>query len=102
MSQTSRELVSKVLNVFKNFMQIFSPKYFARLSCNCQAIVVKHLCECRESVAVKFWQIYNATVARYIFKIRPKFTNMLHKCHMLNTHSSTCSYGFRDKDFFPS
>ena len=28
MSRTSRELVSKFLNMFKNFMQIFSPKYF--------------------------------------------------------------------------
>ena len=31
-SRTSRELVAKVLNMFKNFMRIFSPKYFARLS----------------------------------------------------------------------
>ena len=31
-SQTSRELVAKFLNMFKNFMRIFSQKYFARLS----------------------------------------------------------------------
>ena len=29
-----RELVAKVANMFKNFMQIFSPKYFARRSCD--------------------------------------------------------------------
>ena len=27
-----RELVTKFLNLFKNFMRVFSPKYFARLS----------------------------------------------------------------------
>ena len=27
-----RELVAKVLNLFKNFMRFFSPKYFARLA----------------------------------------------------------------------
>ena len=32
MSRTGRELVAKVLNMFKNFMRIFSPKYFTRLS----------------------------------------------------------------------
>ena len=31
-SRTSRELVAKFLNMFKNFMRIFSPKYFARQS----------------------------------------------------------------------
>ena len=29
---TCRELVAKVLNMFKNWMRIFFPKYFARLS----------------------------------------------------------------------
>ena len=37
--RTSREMVAKVLNMFKNFMQIFSPKYFARLSCDGRASV---------------------------------------------------------------
>ena len=32
MSRTSLELVAKFLNMLKNFMRIFSPKYFARLS----------------------------------------------------------------------
>ena len=34
-----RELVAKVLNMFKNFMRLFSPKYFARLSCDVRASV---------------------------------------------------------------
>ena len=34
-----RELVVKVLNMFKNFMRIFSPKYFARLSRDVRASV---------------------------------------------------------------
>ena len=34
-SQTSRELVAKFLNRFKRFMQMFSSKYFARLSRDC-------------------------------------------------------------------
>ena len=38
-SQTSCELVAKFLNMFKNFMQIFSPKYFARLSRDVRASV---------------------------------------------------------------
>ena len=38
-SQTRRELVAKVLNMFKFFMRIFSPKYFARLSCDVRASV---------------------------------------------------------------
>ena len=39
MSRTSCELMAKVLNMFKNFMRIFSPKYFARLSCDVRASV---------------------------------------------------------------
>ena len=40
MSLTSRELVAKFLNMFKNFMRIFfSPKYFARLSRDVRASV---------------------------------------------------------------
>ena len=50
----SRELVAKVLNMFKKFMRIFSTKYFARLSRNCHATVIRLSCECRESVAAKF------------------------------------------------
>ena len=39
-SPTSRELVEKFLNMLKNFMRIFSPKYFARLSRDVRASVV--------------------------------------------------------------
>ena len=35
-----RELVGNVLIMFKNFMQIFLPKYFARLSRDCHATFV--------------------------------------------------------------
>ena len=38
-SRTSRELVAKVLNMFKNWMRIFFPKYFARLSRDVRANV---------------------------------------------------------------
>ena len=38
-SGTSRKLVVKVLNMFKNFLQIFSPKIFARLSRDCRELV---------------------------------------------------------------
>ena len=39
MSRTSRELVAKVLNMFKNWMRIFFPKYFARPSRDVRANV---------------------------------------------------------------
>ena len=39
MSLTSRELVAKFFNMLKNFMRIFSPKYFARLSRDVRASV---------------------------------------------------------------
>ena len=51
MSQTSRELVAKVLNMFKNWMRIFSPKYFARLSRDCRATVVRRSRDVRANVA---------------------------------------------------
>ena len=63
-SRTSRELVAKVLNMFKNFMRFFSSKYFARLSRDRRATVVRRSCECREPVAAKFWRIYNVKISR--------------------------------------
>ena len=60
-SRTSHELVAKVLNMFKNFMRIFTPKIFGKT-------VVRHLCEYREPVAVKFWQIYNAKFSQHSYK----------------------------------
>ena len=50
-SRTSRELVAKVLNIFKNWMRIFFPKYFARLSRDCRATVVRGSCDVRANVA---------------------------------------------------
>ena len=41
--------------------------------------VVRHSHECRATV-VRQSCYYRATVARYIFKIRPKFANLSHKC----------------------
>ena len=63
-SRTSRKLVAKFLNMFKNFMGINSPKHFARLSRDCRATVVRRSCECRELVAAKFWRIYNEKFSR--------------------------------------
>ena len=69
-SQTSRELVAKFLNMFKNFMGINSPKHFARLSRDCRATVMRRSCECRELVAAKFWRIYNAKFSRHSYECR--------------------------------
>ena len=69
-SRTSRELVAKVLNMFKNWMRIFFPKYFARLSRDCRAMVARRSCECCEPVAAKFWRIYNAKFSRPSYKCR--------------------------------
>ena len=50
--RTSRELVAKVLNMFKNWRRIFFPKYFARrLSRDCRATVVRRSCDVRANVA---------------------------------------------------
>ena len=79
-SRICRELVVKDLNMFKNFMRIFWPKYFARLSrdvrasvpnlsprnfgkftmrnfcdtrtnvCQCRTTVVRMSCQCRATV----------------------------------------------------
>ena len=67
-SRTSRELVAKFFNMLKNFMRIFSPKYFARLSCDCCATVARRSCKCRELVAAKFWRIYNAKFSRHSYE----------------------------------
>ena len=69
-SRTSRELVAKFLNMFKNFMGINSPKHFARLSRDGRATVVRRSCECRELVAAKFWRIYNAKFSRHSYECR--------------------------------
>ena len=56
--------------MFKNFMRIFSPKYFAILSRDCRATVVRRSCECREPVAAKFWRIFNAKFSRHSYEFR--------------------------------
>ena len=48
-----REWVAKVSNMFKNFMQIFSPKYFARRSCDVRVSVANLLPR-------NVWRINNA------------------------------------------
>ena len=68
--RTSRELVAKFFNMLKNFMRIFSPKYFARLSRDCRATVARRSCECRELVAAKFWRIYNAKFSQHSYECR--------------------------------
>ena len=68
-SRTSRELVAKFFNML-NFMRIFSPKYFARLSRDCRAMVARRSCECRELVAAKFWRIYIAKFSRHSYECR--------------------------------
>ena len=64
MSQTSRELVAKVLNKFKNWMQIFFPKYFARLSPrNFGVFTMRNFCDPRTNV-VRVSHDGRATVLR--------------------------------------
>ena len=58
MSRTSRELVTNFLNMCKNFMRIFSPKYFARRSRDVRASVAK------------FWRIYSAKFSRHTYECR--------------------------------
>ena len=77
-----RELVAKFLNRFKKFMQMFSSKYFARLSRDCRNNENEnkpHSRESRETLS-RMSRDCRATVARYIIKIRPKFANLSHKC----------------------
>ena len=64
--RTSRELVAKVLNMFKNWMRIFFPKYFARLSRDCGATVLRMSGTCRR----KFWRNYNAKFSRHSYECR--------------------------------
>ena len=61
---------SRSFSTLKNFMRIFSPKYFARLSRDCRATVARRSCECRELVAAKFWRIYNAKFLRHLYECR--------------------------------
>ena len=75
---TCCELAAKVLNMFKNWTRIFFPKYFARLSRDCRATVARCSCECREPVAAKFWQIYNAKFSRHSYECRASVAQRSH------------------------
>ena len=73
-----RELVTKFLNLFKNFVRAFSPKYFARLSRyswdvrgsvanlspqNFGKFTMQNFCDARMNV-VRVWYEVRATVLR--------------------------------------
>ena len=64
MSRTSRELVAKVLNMFKNWMRIFFPKYFARLSRDCRATFVRMSRTCRREILANLQCKIFATLVR--------------------------------------
>ena len=84
--RTSHELVGKVFNRFKNFMQIL-PKYCARLSRNCRATLISRSCKCCEPVAAKLWQIYNAKFLRHLYEL---CTNVVRQ--LPNSLEKTCNY----------
>ena len=83
-SRTSRELVAKVLNMFKILCEFFSQKNrktVARPSCDGRTTFVRVSRTCRcEILANLQCDTRTNTFAGYIFKIRPKFANLLHKC----------------------
>ena len=81
--RTSHKLVAKFFNMLKNFMRIFSPKYFARLSHDSRATVVRRSCECGKLVAAKFWRIYNAKFSRHSYECRTTVTRQ--SCENLAT-----------------
>ena len=56
--RTSRELVAKVLNMFKNWMRIFFPKYFARLSRDGRATVARRSRDSLETTCEKLATIW--------------------------------------------
>ena len=63
-SRTSRELVAKFLNMLKNFMRIFSPKYFARQSCDGRATFVRVSRTCRREILANLQCKIFATLVR--------------------------------------
>ena len=62
--QTSRELVAKFFNMLKNFMRIFSPKYFARLSRDGRATFVRVSRTCRREILANLQCEIFATLVR--------------------------------------
>ena len=87
-SRPSRELVAKSFNMLKNFMRIFSPNYFARLSRDCRATVARRSCECRELIAAKFWRIYNAKFSRHSYECRASVARRSRECRTTVTRQS--------------
>ena len=86
MSRTSRELVAKFLNRFKIFMQMFSSKYFARLSRDCRNNENKpHSRESRETLSRMSCDC-RATVARQSRSIFSKLDRNSRICR-INVHS---------------
>ena len=109
-SQTSCKLVATFLNMFKNFMRIFSPKYFARLSRDVRASVanlsprnfgeftMRNFCDTRTNVArvshdgprqscenlATIWR-ENKT-KRHLYECRAALARMSCDCHT-NLHS---------------
>ena len=65
-SRTSHELVAKVLNMFKNWMRIFFPKYFSRRSHDGRATFVRMSQTCRREILA----IYNAKLSRHSYECR--------------------------------
>ena len=63
-SRTTCELVAKV----KNFMQIFSPKYFARLSCGGRAMFVRVSRTCRREILANLQCEIFVTLVRMLRK----------------------------------
>ena len=67
-SRTSRELVTKVLNMFKNWMRFFFPKIFrktvARLSCDGRATFVRMSRTCRREILANLQCKIFATLVR--------------------------------------
>ena len=63
-SRTSRELVTKFLNMFKNFMGINSPKHFARLSRDGRATFVRVSRTCRRKILANLQCEIFATLVR--------------------------------------
>ena len=63
-SRISRELVAKVLNMFKNWMRIFFPIYFARLSRDGRATFVRMSRTCRREMLANLQCEIFATLVR--------------------------------------
>ena len=95
-----RELVTKFLNLFKNFVRVFSPKYFARLSRyswdvrgsvanlsphNFGKFTMQNFCDTRMNV-VRVWYEVRATVLRKKMRNTSRLSG--EKIKLSNIHSN--------------